>query len=110
MKKSTKSALLSALIFPGIGHLHLKCYKRGLVLMIGSLAALVMLIQQALERAADILNKMETSGTMLSNQEIAELISGSPNDSINIAAIVIAVCWFFGIFDSFRTGKQQDSV
>lgn len=110
MKKSIKSALLSALIFPGAGHLHLKCYKRGLILLISSLTAIVILVQQALERVAVIINKMETDGTAMNNQEVAELISQSPNESLNIAAIVITVCWLYGIIDSFRAGKLQDPL
>ncbi len=108
MKNSIKSALLSAAVFPGAGHLYLKCYIRGISIMIAALAALVVLIQQMLERVADVINQIEI-GTVTDTQEIAELIASSPDESLNNAAIVITVCWIYGIIDSFLVGKKQDS-
>jgi hypothetical protein len=44
MKKSSKAALLSGLIFPGIGHMVLKQYLRGSVLMFSALAAFSVIV------------------------------------------------------------------
>lgn len=108
MSKSTKSALLSALIFPGAGHLYLKCYKRGFILLTITVVALVILIKQTLERVSSIIAQMEVHGHVMSTQEISEMIANSPNESFNFAVIAILICWVYGIIDSARAGKQQD--
>ena len=46
MKKAIKAALLSALVFPGVGQMYLKRYVRGLIPMVLILAGLGMLIAE----------------------------------------------------------------
>ena len=47
MKASIKAALLSALVFPGVGQMSLKRYVRGLIPMVLVLTGLGVLIAQA---------------------------------------------------------------
>jgi len=41
MKKSVKAALLSGVLGAGSGHLYLKRYRRGVILIVSTLSALV---------------------------------------------------------------------
>jgi hypothetical protein len=50
MTKSTKAALLSGLIFPGIGHIGLKQYLRGSILALVSLLAMSAMVKVAFQR------------------------------------------------------------
>ncbi len=59
MKTAIKAALLSALVFPGVGQMYLKRYVRGLIPMVLILAGLGVLIVQATVGAFQDLDKMQ---------------------------------------------------
>jgi hypothetical protein len=44
MTRSTKAALLSGLVFPGVGHMVLKRFLRGSILMLSALTALLVIV------------------------------------------------------------------
>jgi len=51
MKYSTKAMLLSAFLFPGVGHFYLKCYLTGAVLASLAVGALYFLLARTIEVA-----------------------------------------------------------
>ena len=112
MKKSTKAALLSGLIFPGIGHLILKEYLRGSVLLFSSLVAMWYLVNVAYQSAMTIVERINSGDIPLDTGAIAEAASGAGADTngitYNIALLVLLACWLVGIFDSYRVGKEQE--
>lgn len=59
MKKPMKAALLSAFIFPGIGHFLLRKYMRGAVLAGAAFAGLYFLIARTVETALQITGKIQ---------------------------------------------------
>ncbi len=112
MKRSTKAALLSGLIFPGVGHMALKQYLRGSILMLAALAALIVIITKAVEQALIIVDKINSGEIPLESVTITELASqstGAAEGSIlNIAVLVVVACWPIGIIDSYRLGIYQE--
>ncbi len=112
MKKSTKAALLSGLIFPGLGHMALKQYLRGSILMLAALIALIVIVTKAVEQALAIVDKINSGEIPLESVTITELASqstGAAEGSIlNIAVLVIIACWLIGIIDSYRLGINQE--
>lgn len=102
MQKSTKAALLSGLIFPGIGHLVLKSYLRGLALMSLSLIAFSYLVNVAYQRATLIVDRMYSGDIAL------DAGAGANSLAENFSLLVLAGCWLFGIIDSYRLGAAQD--
>ena len=112
MKKSTKAALLSGLLFPGIGHVVLKQYVRGSILMMFSLIALSVIVKVAIERAQTVVDRVSSGEIPLDAKNIANLISssadGASNQIVNISVIVFGACWLAGIVDSYRLGIIQD--
>ena len=95
MKRSTKAALLSGLIFPGIGHMYLKRY----------------VVTTALEVAEKI--QSESGGVALDMGAITDLVSQQSSGAeqpTNIAMIALVVCWVVGIADSYRQGRTQERV
>ena len=111
MKKSTKAALLSALVFPGVGHLYLKKYKSGLLLAGASFAAIYYLVGKAAERAVEISEKIQSGAVPLDAEAINELVSqqsgGADAQMMNMATIAFAICWVIGIVDAYRAGRAQ---
>ena len=112
MKRSTKAALLSGLIFPGIGHIALKQYLRGSVLMLLALVALSVIVTRIYQRALIIVDRINSGDIPVDTGAIAEMVSNSSSgaDSIieNIAVVVLAACWLIGIMDSYRLGIAQE--
>jgi TM2 domain-containing membrane protein YozV len=110
MKKSTKAALLSGLVFPGIGHLVLKQHLRAVVLVVISFVALWVLVDIAFDRALTIVDQINSGNISLDSDAIAAAVSDPGDDSLreNISGFVLVVCWLIGIFDSYRIGVAQD--
>ena len=112
MKKSTKAALLSGLIFPGIGHVALRKYLRGLILIATSLAALSILMARAYQHAQLIANRILSGEISMDTEAISQAVAASADasDSLvgNILVGVLAVCWLAGIIDSYRIGASLE--
>ena len=111
MKKSTKAALLSAFVFPGIGHIYLKKYAAGMVLAGTSFAAVYYWMTKAVEMASEIAGKLQSGDVPLDAKAITELVSqqssGADAQMLNIATITLGICWLIGIVDSYRAGRVR---
>ena len=112
MSKSTKAALLSALVFPGSGHIYLKRYIPGGVLIAAALAATYHIVSIAVQNALSIVEQIqrgEVSAEAISITELAtQQSSASESQSIELATIVLILCWIIGIVDAYRLGQGQD--
>jgi len=112
MKGSSKAALLSGLIFPGIGHIVLKQYLRGSVLMLFALIALSVIVTRIYQQALAIVDRINSGDIPVDTGAIAEMVANSTSgaDSFmeNIAVVVLGACWLIGIIDSYRLGVAQE--
>ena len=110
MKASSKAALLSALVFPGVGQMYLKRYLRGLIPMGIVLTGLGVLITRATLRALEVLDKIQATGgamdmNVASNLAVASAASSDPYSSFIV--LVIFCCWLFSIIDAYMLGKDR---
>ncbi len=112
MKKSTKAALLSAFVFPGIGHIYLKKYITGVVLTGAAFAALYYLTSKTVETAFQITEKIQSGDVQLDVESITELVSkqstGADDQQLSVATVAFIICWLIGIIDSYRVGCLRD--
>jgi len=112
MKKSTKAVLLSALVFPGSGHIYLKKYISATVLLGTALGSLYYLITKAVERAMQIAEKIQNGEVQLDIVVITELaeksLSASETQAQYITTSILIICWLAGIIDSYRIGRKQN--
>jgi hypothetical protein len=112
MKKSIKVALLSGLVFPGIGHMVLKQYLRGSILILSALLALSVIVVVATRRALSVVDSMTSGEIPVDAGAITELasssMSGADNSLVNYSLVVLGVCWIVGIIDSYRLGSSQE--
>jgi len=112
MKNSLKGAFLSGLIFPGLGQLALKHYKRGAVIIIAVLISLYIVVMEAVQYALAILEEIQSEGGAISLGSISEAatrastISGSL--TFNLAFLLIILLWIIGAVDAYRIGKKKD--
>lgn len=112
MKKSLKAALLSGLIFPGLGHMFLREYLRGTALLVTSLAALSIMVTRAYEQASLVVDRVLSGDVAIEAEAISQAVSNSTTaaDSLvdNLLLVVLVACWLAGILDSYRLGATQE--
>jgi TM2 domain-containing membrane protein YozV len=111
MNRAIKAALLSALVFPGVGQMYLKRYVRGLTPMVLTLTGLGVLIAQATVNALQDLEKMQiqsgfTDLNAVANRAAASSASGDWHSSLIVPLIV--VCWLFSVIDAYLLGKGKE--
>jgi hypothetical protein len=112
MSHALKGALLSALVFPGLGQLALRHYKRGIALVLTVLVALVVIVIKAIQMAFTFLEKIESGGGIIDVPAISDAatqaITSVDNPMTNSLLLLITVCWIFGVVDAYRIGKKID--
>jgi hypothetical protein len=112
MRRSIKAALLSGLLFPGIGHMILGKYLRGAILMLSALIAVAVIVTNVITQALTVIDRINNGEISAEVGTIAELVSKSANGAegslLNIATLVVGAVWLFGIIDSYRIGISQE--
>jgi TM2 domain-containing membrane protein YozV len=112
MKNSLKGALLSGLVFPGLGQLVLKHYRSGVSLMLLVMGGLFVIVRISVQQAYAILDKIEADGGTPDMEAISRAVaqSATPSDSliINLVTLLMILCWLFGIVHAYRIGKRMD--
>ena len=113
MKTSIKAALLSALVFPGLGQMYLKRYVRGLIPMVFILTGLGVLIVQATVGALQVLDKIQIQlqGGTVDMNAVSNLAAGSSTHGDPYSSLIslgIAGCWVFSVIDAYMLGKEKD--
>jgi len=112
VKKSIKAALISAFIFPGLGHIYLKKYLVGILLAGISGASIYYMISNVMEIAMEISKKIQSGAIPPDIATITALVSQQANAAntqlTNIATSVFFICWSIAILDSYRLGIAQE--
>ena len=111
MKPSIKAALLSGLVFPGVGHLYLRRYLRGVLLAAGAAASSYFLVSVALNSAFDIAGQIQSGVVPLNAESVSALVakaSQGSQQSTDIATAILFALWIVGIVDSFREGRARE--
>jgi len=117
MNLATKAALYNALLFPGWGHLYLKKYKRGIMIILPVLAVMLSICWSVVQVAINILKANPfKKGTIDvtavfrisidSAKAIYEQGVATPCSYLLILLLMILL-WIFSIIDAYKLGKKQ---
>jgi len=114
MKRATKAALLSALVFPGAGYFAVNKTKQALTFILLTLTGLSAIIYDSIYKAQIIAQKVTSGSLSLDANIIREEIlktQGVISPAI-ITAITfgIGALWIVGVIDGYRIGKSQDKT
>jgi len=114
MKQSSKAALLSAFICPGAGHVYLKKYIPGAVIIGVAAYALYILLSIAVSSALEISDKLVSGQITPDIMVIRELVSQQQTEAeqqqASIATTALLIVWIIGILDSYRLGRARDQI
>ena len=112
MNNSLKGAYLSGLIFPGLGQVVLKHYKRGAVIILTVLVSLSIVVVKAVQHALAILEKIQSEGVAISMSTISDAATQASTTSrsltFNLALLLVILCWIIGVVDAYRIEKKKD--
>ncbi|MES2263378.1 MAG: hypothetical protein V4724_33065 [Pseudomonadota bacterium] len=108
MKQSIKAALVSALVFPGLGQIMvLKKLARGCIFLAPSLAGAVYILRTVLVQADALAGQISSGALPLDPQLIAAQLSANPAASgpvMTAATLAVVLCWCASIIDAILFG------
>ena len=112
MNNAVKGALLSGLVFPGLGQVMLKHYKRGIALMFAVSVGLLVVIVKVTQQAFTILEKIESEGRGVGMRAISKAATQAFNASDSLiygfVSLWIIFCWIIGVVDAYTAGRKKD--
>ena len=110
MQQSVKAALLSGMIFPGIGQISLGYKKRGWSIILVNCILFYLIISKVIQQATSIVEKMQQDGLALDIESISkqtsELVGFSDNSSLNTLLILLILGWLISIIDAYILGTK----
>lgn len=111
MNKPIKAALLSALVFPGVGHFYLKKHVAGTILAGASIVVLCFVTSKIVALALQITETITRGEVELDITAITALIltqpTGTETQFFSFASAVLIILWLIGIVDSYRVSRAQ---
>jgi TM2 domain-containing membrane protein YozV len=112
MNNALRGALLSGLVFPGLGQIKLKHLRRGIVLMLMVLVGFAVIVAKAVQQALTLLRSIDLSGGSVDIEAIvnATTLASTHFDSTisTIAWLWVGAFWIIGTLDAYRIGKGRD--
>jgi len=111
MKKSSKAALWSALVFPGLGHFLVRRYATGLVLLCLSGWSLYSITTTVVDSAVALTGDIQGGSMAIETGAIGEVVlqrAQQAEQSAHIPMMVLTLCWVIGIADAYRVGRSQE--
>ena len=111
MQQAIKSALLSALIFPGLGQLSAGYKKRGWLIILINCVLMYLMMSEIVQQAYNVINTMQKRGIALDVEKVSNITSSlidfSSNSYLNSLLIILIISWGYAIFDAYRIpGKK----
>jgi hypothetical protein len=114
LKASTRAALISALFFPGLGHLALRPRRtlRGMLFLAPAAAGVLYLLSTVLQLANQLTDELNAGKLALDPVAILERVhaSGVDNPATNIASALMLLCWVSAVVDVLWLGRDQQSL
>lgn len=109
MQRAVSAALLSALVFPGAGHLYLRRPLRGCLFLVPALVALAWITTDVVRQAA-LLSDQLLAGTLAPDPAaIAARLQANGGFTLagSVCAVVLLACWAGSIADSIVIARQS---
>ncbi|MGH1487630.1 MAG: hypothetical protein ACRBCI_15555 [Cellvibrionaceae bacterium] len=114
MKPSSKAASLSAFLFPGSGHMFLKCYIRGIIFIAIAGVGLFLMMEAAFSIAWTIANDIDQGKVAFDVNSIRSVVEQTmavyKDPSLQGAKWAIIVSWIVSTADAYREGKKQETA
>jgi len=113
MNRSIKAALISGLVFPGLGHVYLKKYVTGAILLFVAGASAYSVSATAIDTAISVAKEIEAGEVSINEDAIGRLIEQKSQGTAtitNLSLVVLTISWVVGIVDSYRVGRSKETA
>ena len=115
MKESTKGALLSVLVYPGLGQLVLGLKISGVLFAVSATAGLLVILYRITLRFFHALDPILSSlaDNSLNLSKFFEIVSRSPDDSWRVEGIsllCLLLCWIAAGLHAYLAGQRIDKI
>ena len=108
MNNSIKGSLYSGLVFPGLGQIILKHYKRGAFFVLATITLMFVTIVHIVLKVLDIVKHLDLENVTLDTDTISEITRSSDSTTTNILILLLTLVWIAGIVDAYILGKKKD--
>jgi hypothetical protein len=113
MKASTKAALLSGLVYPGIGQLFYHAYLRATFLVVFFSITVYLYLEEVMSKYQPLIDKVKSGEVALSSQALIHEMTKHPIilDPLLVSKLTytLLICWLVGIVDAYRIGIKKDA-
>jgi hypothetical protein len=108
MSRSTIALLLSALVFPGAGHLYLKRRGRALLFIVPSVVAVGYFLMDAMQRAGALADQIMSGSLGTDPVAIAAKLeqAGPTSSLVDLAMYVMLACWIGAAVDAWLLARR----
>ena len=110
MNQSTKAALLSGLIFPGVGQISVGYIKRGWFIIAAVCVYLYLIITEIIHNMYSAIEKMQEKDAVMDAEAISkmtsDIMSFSANTYLNVVLVLLIVTWVVSVVDAYLLGKK----
>jgi TM2 domain-containing membrane protein YozV len=111
MNLAIKGALFNALLFPGWGQIYLKKYKKGISIIIATIAGVVSILLSVIQTTINILKIAPIKkGTVTLSVVIQLAIDAVKALNLFYLYLILSfmiLLWIFSIIDAYMVGKKE---
>lgn len=101
MRSKVVAALLSGLVFPGVGQYYLGRRSRALLFLAPAAVGGLLYLNHSLEQANAVVDQVMAGSVALDPAAIAARIEGAPTPlSVTISGVVFLVCWVGSVLEA----------
>jgi hypothetical protein len=111
MNLATKAALFNTLLFPGWGQIYLNKYKKGISIIIATIAGVLSIIWSVIQTTINILKiapfKKGTVTFIAVVQLAINAIKALNLSYLFLILLSMIMLWIFSIIDAYMLGKKE---
>ena len=111
MNIASKAALFNALLFPGWGQIYLKKYKKGILIIIATIAGISSILWSVVQTTINILKiapfKKGTVTFIAVVQLAINAIKALNLSYLFLILLSMILLWIFSIIDAYMLGKKE---
>jgi hypothetical protein len=111
MNLATKAALFNTLLFPGWGQIYLNKYKKGISMIIATIAGVLSIIWSVIQTTINILKiapfKKGTVTFIAVVQLAINAIKALNLSYLFLILLSMILLWIFSIIDAYMLGKKE---
>jgi TM2 domain-containing membrane protein YozV len=111
MNIASKAALFNALLFPGWGQIYLKKYKKGILIIIATIAGISSILWSVVQTTINILKIAPfKKGTVTFSAVIQLAINAIKVLNLFYLYLILffmILLWVFSIIDAYTSGKKE---